>query len=385
MQEVVRQLSERLVALGHTVTVATTALKERRENVHNGVHIRGFDVKGNLVRGIEGDRAAYEAFLLDGPFDVVVNFAAQQWTTDLALPLLDRIKARKVFVPTGFSGLPWPEYRDYFERMKVWMKGYDMNVFLSDHYRDIDFARANGITKTVLIPNGAGEDEFLAPGPVDIRQQLGIGPDQFLILHVGFFTGQKGQREAWEMFRRAGLRNAVLLLVGQYSGSFRHWVRKQQSWWSRGLDALRGRRLVVAGLNRAETVAAFQAADLFLFPSNIECSPIVLFEAMAGKTPFLVTDVGNSAEIIGWTGAGELLPTTHDEAGYSHADIDRGAVQLRELVADRGKRERMALAGYQAWREKYSWEKIVKQYEVLYLNLCANEINASVPEGTQSS
>jgi L-malate glycosyltransferase len=51
-----------------------------------------------------------------------------------------------------------------------------------------------------------------------------------------------------------------------------------------------------------ETVAAYQAADLFLFPSDIERSPVVLFEAMASRTPFLTTAVGNAEEIFGWSG-----------------------------------------------------------------------------------
>ena len=68
-------------------------------------------------------------------------------------------------------------------------------------------------------------------------------------------------------------------------------------------------------MDRVLTVNAFKQANLFLFPSLIECSPIVLFEAMASSTPFLVSDVGNSKEIVKWTGGGELLPTTVDRYG----------------------------------------------------------------------
>ena len=39
MQEVVKQLSERLVLLGHDVTVATTKMSERKESCINGVKI----------------------------------------------------------------------------------------------------------------------------------------------------------------------------------------------------------------------------------------------------------------------------------------------------------------------------------------------------------
>ncbi len=82
--------------------------------------------------GLEGDIESYRDFLLNSNYDIVTNFAAQQWASDVAMPILDKIKGKKVNVPTGFSGLYWPEYKDYYESMKILMKGYDMNVFLSE-------------------------------------------------------------------------------------------------------------------------------------------------------------------------------------------------------------------------------------------------------------
>jgi len=116
MQEVVKQLSERLVTLGHDVTVATTKLPNRKSLEFNGVRIVEFAISGSLVRGLSGEVERYKKFLVESKFDVVTNFAAQQWATDLALGVLDKIKAKKVFVPTGFSGFYLPEYQDYFEK-----------------------------------------------------------------------------------------------------------------------------------------------------------------------------------------------------------------------------------------------------------------------------
>ena len=65
-----------------------------------------------------------------------------------------------------------------------------------------------------------------------------------------------------------------------------------------------------------ETIAAYKAGYV-LFSSNIECSPLVLFECMASKPLFLTTDVGNSAEIVKWSHAGLLLPTVKDANGFS--------------------------------------------------------------------
>ena len=85
MQEVVRQLSERLVLAGHDVTVATSRHPLRAGNLYHGVKIVDFEVSGNLVAGMAGDVERYREYVLDGGFDVVVNFAAQQWATDALL------------------------------------------------------------------------------------------------------------------------------------------------------------------------------------------------------------------------------------------------------------------------------------------------------------
>ena len=134
-------------------------------------------------------------------------------------------------------------------------------------------------------------------------------------------------------------------------------------------DRLRHSRITVADLDREAIVAAHHAADLFLFPSNVECSPLVLFEAAATRTPFLATDVGNVAEIARWTGGGEVLPTAFETSGLAHVDVAAGATRLRELWRDPGARERMGQAAHAAWQARFTWETIVADYERLFVDL----------------
>ncbi len=370
MQYVARTLSERLVRRGHEVTVATSHHPQRSADTIDGVRIAPFRISGNLVRGLAGEVEAYRAFLAQGAFDVVTLFAAQQWATDVALEQLPALRAKVVFVPTGFSGLPDPAYAAYFERMPAWMRAVDANVFLAEDYRDVAFARAHGVTRSVLIPNGASEEEFGAPSPIDVRARLGIPRGHTLVLHVGSFTGAKGQPEAIEIFQRAGLRRATLLLVGDAANRRVYRRCRRRAWLERAspLRLFDRTAVRVATLDREATVAAFQAADLFLFPSNVECSPIVLFEAAAAGTPFLSTDVGNAAEIARWTGCGEIMATRTTD-GWATAKPDAAAEQLRRLVADGGRRGELAAAGQRAWRERFTWDRIAARYEALYAGL----------------
>lgn len=371
MQEVVKQLSERIVKLGHDVTVATTSLPERRDKVINGVKIEEFDIKGNLVRGMTGDVERYREFLIDSDFDVIVNFAAQQWATDGMITILEKIKSKKVFVPTGFSGLYSPLYKGYFESMKGWLKQYDLNVFLSDNYRDINFARDNGVERIAVIPNGASEEEFFAGANIDIRWKLGIPREHFLILHVGSHTGLKGHAEAIKIFSKAHIKNATFLIIANDFGGGCATACKFKNFFFNGWikHKFDGKRLTITSLTRPETVAAYKEADLFLFPSNIECSPLVLFECMASKTPFFSTNVGNAAEIIQWSSGGMLLPTTVDEKGYSHANIAGSVGIMEKIYRDTERRRGMKEAGFKAWQERFTWEKIARQYEQLYSSM----------------
>lgn len=397
MSEVVRQLSERLVQWGHEVWVATSIDQRRVEKTIGGVKIVEFDLAGNLVRGIFGAKKEYQDFLLSSQFDVVTFFAAQQWATDLALPILDRIKAKKVFVPTGFSGFYQPEYSGYFEQMKTWIKGFDHSVFLSHDYRDINFARENGVVKLGVIPNGADEREFVPPSGSRLRQALGIPAQNRILLLVGSHTGKKGHREAIEIFRRLKSSQGItLLLVGNVSSpgtGLQKWVklgkeiakkliRYQGGGECQGycqkmersmVKAGTHRQLLVRKLDRQMTLEAYFEADLFLFPSNIECSPIVLFEANAAGTPFFVTDVGNSVEINRWLEGGVVLPTRFSRDGLSHADIEGSAALIDEWLERPSDLKKLGVQGQKKWREQFTWEGITRQYEALYQELTKHE------------
>jgi len=370
MAEVVKQLSERLVAMGHTVTVVTGTHPERQNEIKNGVRIISFPIRGNSVSGYQGSTKAYEDFLLNSNFDVVTLFAAQQWATDIALPILEKIKGKKVFVPTGFSYFQNPFYSAYYENMKTWMKNFDANVFLANNYQDVNFAGENGITKNHLIPNGAAEEEFDSSVRINIREKFNIKKDSFLILHVGSFTGAKGQPEAIKIFLRSKISNGVLLLSGHNNKQLKKLLSSHPRFmWLKLQALLKGKKIIVTELNRQETVDAYKAADLFLFPSNVECSPIVLFECMAAKLPFVSSEVGNTVEIAQWGGNGFIMPTEKDEIGWGKIKIEESAKLLEEVCSNRDKLKKMGENGYTAWKNKFTWKKIAEQYEKLYLNL----------------
>ena len=188
----------------------------------------------------------------------------------------------------------------------------------------------------------------------------------------------KGHKEALEIFERSNLSNAVLLMVGNGNEQFKKTFSIPYRFRLLIMNLIKNRRLIITSMCRKETVSAFKDADLFLFPSNVECSPIVLFESMAAKTPFLCTDVGNSAEIVRWSNGGLILPTTIDRKGYSHANIAESALVLKNLLKNIRKRDELQASGFNAWKRHFTWEIISRSYESLYLELIRNKNNVSI-------
>lgn len=368
MEEVVKQLSERLAALGHRVFVLTSYNDKRKSLTENGVEIVEFAISGNMALGFKGNLQDCREYIENNDFDIVTLFAAQQWATDIFFldNLLKKLTAKKVFVPTGFSGLYDNRYEAYFNKMKNWFHDFDMSIFLSNNYRDINFAKESGVSKFILIPNGADENEF-----TDFekpKNENGI----LRILHVGNHTGQKGHHELIKIYRKSKVENTELLIVGKKCWKGRCYLKCQVNVLFTNIYfklTRKRKKVILKSINRQETIQKYKDADLFLFPSNIECSPIVLFEACASKTPFLSSCAGNASEIVEWTNGGKILPSTRNLQGRTELDIENSVIMLDDLLIDKEEREKMSLDGYRSWKEKFSWRAISIQYEQLYFDL----------------
>ena len=405
VQEVMRQIGERLVARGHDVTVATTRLSERRSRELNGVKIAEFKVSGNTVRGMKGEVGKYRRYVVENDYDVLMIKAAQQWTFDAMVPVLDQINKPKVFIPCGFSGLNEPAYGEYFREMPDVLAKFDHLVFYASDYRDINMARNHGLSNFSIVPNGASEREFNVPKDPAFRSRLGIDEEAFVILTVGRPGVLKGHWELADAFALAGFdrRPAVLILNGTVTrrpadGKMRALLKKSIL-YSR-IRAGRVKRFVlrmpprpkdprepiadvVARINlaapaklamttdlpRAELVQAYLNSDLFVFASHVEYSPLVLYEAAAAGLPFLTVPVGNSPEIAAWTGGGVVCPAPQDERGYTQVDPAVLAENMTRLAADPELLAALGRAGRQAWSERFTWDKIADQYEAIFVDL----------------
>jgi hypothetical protein len=124
--------------------------------------------------------------------------------------------------------------------------------------------------------------------------------------------------------------------------------------------------IFLCNVPRADTVAAFHGADLFVLGSLVEAAPLVIMEAMAAQTPFISTDCGNVAEMKG---------------GVICAPAAMAA-NANRLLDDASLRADLARDGHRQVREQLSWESVVDRYEDLYLKLHHAKIHGLVQTPT---
>lgn len=389
IQSVIRELGESLVRRGHKVTVATTKLEGRTRLELNGIRIREFEAAGNMVLGIHGDVESYRRFVLAEPFDAILIYAAQQWTFDALWSVMSVIKGRKVHVPCGYASLYDPAYRDYYLQMPEVLKKIDHLVFNATEYRDIQFARENQLTHYSVIPNGAGESEFADPNPAGLREALCISKDDFVFLSVGSPPFAKGHQDVAQAYAQISLPfPSTLILDGRYEPQFhpfnqgpwnaaRLWGRKMILWlisrreqeaWKlfqacRHVRRQPLKRVLITDMPRSQIVAAFFSADLFVFASKVDYSPLVLFESAAAGLPFLSVPVGNADEIVHWTKCGEICPAKRDLSGRTQVVVSVLAGEMQRLATNRELLTQLGQQGRENWRRHFTWEKIVDKYE----------------------
>ncbi|MCE5340855.1 MAG: glycosyltransferase family 4 protein [Planctomycetaceae bacterium] len=392
VQKVIQEVAEHLVRKGHDVTVATSALPERNFTNLNGVKIKEFKASGNLVAGLRGKVNNYQDFILSENFDAVLVKAAQQWTFDALWPIIDKIKARKVHIPCGYSCLYNDNFKEYYQKMPDILKKFDHLIFYAENYRDIDFVKQHGIKNYSILPNGASEVEFRGESSNNFRKQFNIPADDIVFLSVGSPPFMKGHFEVALAYSMLNLpHNSTLILNGNYQ-SFENPFSNQidglvfrlkqkakdlvklllgrsrcnLSMFFKTIKSIqkqKNKRIMILNLPREKVVSAFFHADIFVFASHIEYSPLVLYESSAAGLPFISASVGNAEEIARWTQGGIVYPVKQDGYGYAISDPEQLAMHMTELADDKSKRELLGFNGRKNWEQNYTWEKITDIYE----------------------
>ncbi|MBF0123770.1 MAG: glycosyltransferase [Magnetococcales bacterium] len=207
-----------------------------------------------------------------------------------------------------------------------------------------------------LIPNGFDVQQYQPDDTARwrIRTELGIAPDAPVIGMVARFDPMKGFDLCLTAVAlvQAVWPNCHLVLVGPG-------VTADNPFFAEALhrNSL-GHRLHLLG--RRQDIAALHAAfDIALSASIGEGFANVIGEAMSCGVPCVVTDVGDSAWVVGQQGL--VVPAADAKA------MAQACLQL--LSMDARQRQQLGLAARQRIVDHFSLTSIVKQYQELYEEL----------------
>ena len=186
----------------------------------------------------------------------------------------------------------------------------------------------------LVVPNGIDVAAF-RPRPEDgarVRAEWGVGDDERLVGIVGRLTATKDHPtflRAAARFRSTHARSRFVC-VGEGSPDYSAELRELAD--AEGL----GDSLTWAG-TRDDMPAVYCALDLVASTSTAEGFPNVLGEAMACRTPCVVTGVGDAADVVG--GTGEVVAP-----GDVDAQVEAWKRVLGTTTADRAARGEAARA-----------------------------------------
>jgi N-acetyl-alpha-D-glucosaminyl L-malate synthase BshA len=211
-----------------------------------------------------------------------------------------------------------------------------------------DEAKNNlGISKEIrVIPNFV-DTEVYHPAPCELMEQ----PEHDIVVaHVSNFRAVKRVDDliyAMCMVTKKAP-DAKLVLIGD--GPERHRVERL-------IDQMDLRRNITLTGYRSDVPELLRCADTLVLPSETESAPLTILEAMSTGLPVVATRVGGIPEMVEDGRNGFLVPLKHPE------DI---AERILELHADRGKLRRMGEAARETVLERYSTDKVVRQYLDVY-------------------
>ena len=355
VQKVVKEIANNFIKLGNKVTIVTSRYDKKLPKVENykkNLKIIRYKIKGNAIRGIIGEVKKYQKFIIESQFDYIFTYAAQQWTFDCIIPIIDRLKNKNIyFAPCGFSNLYDLRYFNYYKSIEKYLKKFNTNILHTNSYRDALFLKKKKVYNKVLIPNAAG-DEFFYKSQIDIFKKLNIKKKELNFLNISNYRFAKGQDISIIIFFLLFTKKKMnFVFIGDHKSSEIYF------WYLKLLKKIteffwRNKKIYFyEKLSRDEIVSAFFKFDLFIFTSRIECSPLVLYEASAAGLPFFSLDVGNAKEISKWMNSGKV-----------YKNIFFLLKELKWYLNNKSLLNKFRIKGRLNFKTKYNWTNISKEY-----------------------
>lgn len=283
--------------------------------------------KKNTVDIFSGNDADNLSKVLTGGYDVVIPINGRLQSLKASL---GRISGKYKLLISGHSGIG----RDDIWNIAICKP--DVFVALTDHMARWAKQWAWG-SKVVKIPNGIDLEKFKPQG-----EKINLGLPKPIISSVGALTWYKHHEKVIKAVGRLGYGSVLIIGNGPEKQKLRELGNK-----------IIGERFKIITLPYKDMPALYRSCNLFTLPSwNREAFGIVYLEALASGLGVVAPDDESRKEIVG---DGGLFVKVDDLSAYAKSI-------KKALIFDWSKQAR-------AQAEKFSWEKIARDYEELMLNI----------------
>lgn len=358
-EKVVLEISKELVLKGHDVTVLTTDyMCENKlpvcDNI-NGIKIIRLKNKywlygyGYSPEAIDWLKKNYRKF------DIVHCHGYNRHLPEFALKILDK-KKPTIFSPHGFVHTKKNNFAKVLHDLTIGKFLRKANICTALTKLDFDEYYKLGVKKEniVEIPNGVDFKEFKKPKDKDIHNlKKKYNLDNKILLYVGRIHESKGLQYVIESIKDL---ECKLLIVGP-DGGYKKVLQEKIS------KLKMENRVIFAGkVSDKELIISYFASDIFVLFSEWEGFGIVVIEAMATGLPVISSDRGALPFLVKNNFNGEVV---------KFKDVKELRIAISKLLKNKNKIINLG-KNAKSFSRDFSWENIVKRYEIIYKNSLDN-------------
>jgi glycosyltransferase involved in cell wall biosynthesis len=297
---------------------------------------------------------------LDGKVDV---FHAHDWLVANAgiglkhvfrKPLLATMHSTEIGRRNGIHF----DYERMIHETEAWLTYEAWRVICCSDYMVSHVRWAFGLPqdKLVMVPNGVDPEAYATTKDDDLgrfRSKFAL-PEEKIILFVGRLVHEKGVHVLVNAVPKVLEKvNAKFIIVGN------GYMKEQLSSIVKNMGF--AHKVMFTGFVDDETLKKLQkCADVSVVPSLFEPFGIVVLEAMAARSPVVVSDTGGLSEIV-----------EHDVTGVKvYADNPESlAWGITRVLTDDSYANWLRNNAYKRIQEKYNWNKIAQQTKTIYNNV----------------
>lgn len=301
-------------------------IKQRLKNAVKKIYVVKLQRNPFTFRNFSGYKEMKQ-IINNGAYDIIwTNEPVMGVVTRLAAKLARRRGAKVLYMVHGFhffTGAPIINWLIYYPVEKIMAKYADMIVTVN--HEDYKRARSMNVKRVEYIHGiGINTDRLSAENnSVDIRKELGLSSEDFLIISVGELNKNKNQKTIIKALAEIKDLKIHYILCGK--GNQLESLKKQVI--AEGLE----KQIHFLGY-RTDVLDICRQADVYVMPSYREGLPVASLEAMYCGLPLLTSNIRGLVDVMENGSSGYI---------YSPDDYKGFADGLCKLLADPELRNKM--------------------------------------------